>query len=528
MSTQDSEHEQDHANNSSKAIAATFGQPRFRRTLDLATHWAQHHAPEIFWALVFAVLAGYAFALYIEEPSPYTIYVVVDQDTDGETMQILQTAAQKADLPQIGRVKTRIQIEKLPDQDGRAAAEEARKLVSRTDTLLVIEHGRSQNVESSIRTYLGARPQVPVITTVATDDDLLRSCRRSAAETSGGSEGQDRVGSCFNGYWFNSLTKSNEEFAPLLQLSPTNEVQGRSAVQFAIQNGKRRFLIVLGSDPRDQSYTDNMTKAYSDAIHAAHAELKGVVHLSALPSESDLESWMPDCVLYAGGIGEAQTVFRRLSAMSVPNMPLTAILSDSVIQSRGMDTDLAAFGPAVPQDEVLASRSRRRQRGPVEAAVGRERLRPGRQKNAQIAALSIPVNFTYQTDAYDYNIHANPYIDDAFSVAAQLIGDLNVMKGDVWFRIKSSLHVHNVEDARRNLVEVMRQNSTSRTWYQSTSQRTPYVFDGHKPYGGMFHVWRLSPSSPSGKEMDDIDNWHPPRVAPATAAKATTTEGAHP
>jgi hypothetical protein len=299
----------------------------------------------------------------------------------------------------------------------------------------------------------------------------------------------------------------------LLQLSPTNEVQGRSAVQFAAQRGERHFLVVLGNDPNDKSYTDNMSKAYSDAIHAAQAELLGVYPMNALPSESDFERWKPElAVLYAGSVGEAQTLFSRLSAMKLPGVELTVILSDSVIQSRGTDADLAAFSPAVPGDSVSPLPKAAGRLGPIEQAAQRERM-PTEQcpRVPLVAEHGLPVNFTYQTDANDYNSHTNPYVDDGFSIALQLIHDLNDRGGDIGLRVRSRLHMENVNNARRNLLRVMRQNSNSRTWYKSASGRPPYVFEGHKQYGGIFHVWRVRPSSQPGGEMDDVDNWHPPR-----------------
>jgi hypothetical protein len=485
-----------------------------RRILGLIKHWASQHTGEILWAFVFAVLAGYVFALYSEEPKPYKIYVVADSDTDSETLKMLQTEDQKSEFTRIGGVKVQVQLEILPhvDQNSRTAAKIAQKLVEASDTLLVIEHGRSQNIEDSVRAYFGARPQIPLITTVATDDDLLTLCRKNPSQTSTMETNQGD--SCFDGYWFDALTQNNEAFAPLLQISPTNLVQGSSAVQFAVQRGnKHRFLIVLGNDPNDQSYTDNMKNAYSAAIHDAHAELVGVLRMNELPS-SDFESLRPDCVLYAGGSGEAQTLFNHLLAVKRRGAEFSLMLSDSVIQSRGTDADLAEFIPVIPGRAVPPAANVAGGHGPIVLAGKLDRV-PAEHppKFSSVAQYSIPVNFTYQTDASDYNSHNNPYVDDAFSVALQLINDLNKRGSDIRLRVKSLLHVQNARDVRRNLLRVMKENSSSRIWYKSASG-TPYVFDGPKQYHGIFHVWQLrQPSSLPGAEMDDVDYWHMPRAA---------------
>lgn len=472
------------------------------RVARLLKHWGRQHTSEVFWAFVFAILAGYVIALYSEGPTPYKIYVVADSDTDSDTMKVFQKEDQKPEFAWIGGVKVQVQLETLvgSDSSGKAAQQMAQNLVDAPDTLLVIEHARSQNIENSVQTYFDARPQVPLITTVATDDDLLAPC---SAKDNG------QRGSCFDGYWVDAVTKHKEPFAPLLQLSPTNQVQAASAVQFAIQNGKRRFLVILGNDPNDQSYTANMNSAYSAAITAANAQVVGIFHMDALPKNSDFDKLKPDCVLYAGGFGEAQTLFNDLTTMQSGVPEFTLMLSDSVIQSRGKD-DLAEF--QLPDRTALPANANAAQKGAVVAAAIRERIpiqQPG--NTTPKTEHTLQVNFTYQTDAGDFDSHSNAYVEDAFSVALQLINDLNDRGVDLRLRLKSLLHLQSAKDVRRNLLEVMRENSSSRTWYKSASG-IPYVFDGPKQYRGIFHVWQLRPHpSLLAGEMDDVDHWHIPR-----------------
>jgi hypothetical protein len=531
MNVQGSGHERPQAANAAPAVAGTGVKGSYGRwrIVGLTKHWASEHTSEIFWAFVFAVLVGYALELYFEQPSPYKIYVVADPDTDSETLKTFQSEARKDHVARIGRVKIRVQLEILPDQGSQTAAQKAEELANRADTLLVIQHGRSQKVLHSVQAYFGARPQVPLITTVATDDDLLTPCLPGPGQAPAMPQRKDT--SCFDGDWFNSLTQNSEPFAPLLQLSPANEVQGRSAVQFAAKWNERHFMVVLGSDPNDQSYTDDMAKAYSSAIREAHAVLAGVFRMNAPPTESDLKTWKPHLtVLYAGSVGEAQTLCSRLSALKPPEMEIALILSDSVIQSRGTDADLAAFSPMAPGGTVLPSSDpdfrslpsgrapaiRQGQsvlQGPAIQAAKREPLSTNHPPEASPdEGHPLPVYFTYQTDANDYNFHTNAYVDDAFSLALQLIRDLKERGGDIGLRARSLLHMENAKDARRNLLGIMRQNSNSRTWYKSASGRMPYIFDGHKQYAGIFHVWQVRPSPQPGSQMDDVDNWHPPRT----------------
>lgn len=110
------------------------------------------------------------------------------------------------------------------------------------------------------------------------------------------------------------------------------------------------------------------------------------------------------------------------------------------------------------------------------------------------------------------SLSVGTYAEDAFFIAEQLITDLNNRGGDIRFRVKSLLHFESADDARRNLVRIMKQNSVFRTSYKSSNSNRIYVFEGHKRYVGIFHVWRIKePSLQLGTEMEDVDNWHVPR-----------------
>jgi len=132
-----------------------------------------------------------------------------------------------------------------------------------------------------------------------------------------------------------------------------------------------------------------------------------------------------------------------------------------------------------------------------------------RGSNARLAALT-SVRFTYPTDATDYNRHVSAYGKDAVSISKQLMGDLNKRGGDVWFKLRSFIHIETIQGARRNLVRVMMENAETRTWYACESS-TACVFDQHRRVSGMFHVWQVNERG-EAHEMLDVDGWHPPRV----------------
>jgi hypothetical protein len=353
-----------------------------------------------------------------------------------------------------------VKVVPLEEDDIEAGTREAKKLVDGSDTLLVIGHLPSPLIEDSLFTYFHADPPVPFLATTASDEDLLVKCRHNAR-------------SCFQDGWF----------APLLQLSPTNKEQGRAAIRFATQHDLRKFLIVSEKDYNTDSYSKDLIQAYHDAIDEFNRErqedgdIAGVVgkyKLDQLPSKDVLEKSDPDCVLYAGDLEAAHGLLNAL-----PGLKSLVILSDSTLASRLSDNALKDF---------------------------------------------TLVRFTYQTDAVDYNDHTNIYGRDAYAIAQQLIGDLDKRGGDFRFWLKSLLHLHSVKDARRNLVHIMEENSTSRTWYRGARYKdepgTAYVFNQEKRVDGIFHAWQLKEDVTPGSQMVDIDNWHPPRASSASRQKS--------
>jgi len=449
-------------------VADKSPQPFWRRGFRSAAGWAQHHKSEVVWAAIFAVIV--AWLLSPPQPRPYTIYVVADSRTESSAMTALESLVRNSpsDALNLGDVPVQVKIEKLDSPEPSAAKAKANELINRPDTLLVIGHLPSSLIEQSLVSYFQSDPPVPVLSTTASAEDLLVACRQFG-------------NACFQDGWF----------APLLQLSPTNKEQGLAAIRFAAQNKKKKFLIVTEREVDRDDYTKDLIQAYHHAIDEQNRQLDsqhslkivGNYTLDHLPAKGILLQSQLDCVLYAGELEAAHGLLHVF-----PNPQPMVILSDSTLESRLSDNALNEFTPA---------------------------------------------RFTYQTDASDYNNHTNVYGVDAYWIARQLIGDLNKRGGDWRYWTKSLLHFHSVKDARRNLVRIMQENSISRTWYRGSPYQgqgggemgMTYVFDNGKRVDGMFHVWQLNTNAGKpGSEMEDIDNWHPPKQAvgdhhPAAVAK---------
>jgi len=401
-------------------------------------HWLRNAIFGLSGFFVAAVICGLLLSYWLPSPAPFKIYIVsgaLSRDR-GSTSRFTEAGSIRG----LRFVRTPVQAQVIVTPLDGSSTAIAADLARRADTLMVIGELTSHSVEESLPIYLGARPQVSVIATVATDDRLLAQC----------SDG------CYD--W---------GFAPLLQLSPTNEAQGRSAVLFASQKHKRRFLVVSGSDPILGSYDQDIVRSFSNAIMEAHAVLVGVNKTDALPSELDFDALRPDCVLYAGGIGEVSVLLNRLSRIRARPM---VILTDAVLGFGSSETFKALQGYD-------------------------------------------PVYVMSATSVVDPDQNNDAALQDALSIAAQLIKDVNERGTDFRFRLKSLLSLSSVDDARRNLVRVMQEDSVSRAVFYGALEdgRPTYIFSGNKRENGVYHVLEWTGATVSGSwEFVDVDAWHAP------------------
>ncbi len=434
--------------------------------------WLRHHKVEIILAVIFAV--PFAFLaerlVGVHEHDPYKIHVVESTDTDKETKELFDDLANHSPLrvQSMGDVPVKLEVSILPNDDIATAQKLAADLATAPDTLMIIGHLPSGITEAILPIVMKERPQIPYISTSASADELLANCDPKDVAVNG--------------------------FVPLIQPSPRNCDEAAAAVKYALQEKKQRFLLVTDKPPEKDPYLASLSSAWEKEIVKGHASVVGN-HAMDLPlSDEQLKNWNPDCILYAGGVGVAQTLMNSLAsseslakALMASEVKLLAIFADSVIESRDKDTNLISLSTAP--------------RGKVTNLNGLTDLR-----------------FTYAANADDYNVHDNEYAQDALRIATQLIADLSERGGDLRYRLRSLLHLETVKDARRNLIQIMAQNAHLRSWYECNGGE-PCVFT--KFYGsegmfhsrrinGMFHVWEADSGT---AKMKDVDYWHPPKSA---------------
>ncbi|HZD32935.1 MAG TPA: ABC transporter substrate-binding protein [Candidatus Angelobacter sp.] len=428
------------------------------------------HTGEILWACIFAAALGWPFARLIDPPKPdLKLLVLADDRTPQETIAAFEQA--RHDLQSqltIGGAPVEVEIQQLKATEKIETT--AKEITAGNSVIMVIAHAGSEAVESVLPVFFGTARKIPVITTVASDDNLLIKCVPGGA----------------------IACADSSDFVPLLQLSPTNTEQGRWAIAYATEHHKRKFMIVYDDDGgTNKSYAENLRDAYAKAIDHFNQEGSGPPATivgpfkidTSPPTERDFTPNNPDCILYAGGAGNVRRLLDRIPRTS---RPLMVILSDSTVQRGITASDLA--------DSIY------------------------------------PINFTYQTDAYDYNHRTNPYSSDSLAIAAEVIGDLNRRGLSLKYRLKSLLGLETATDARRELVRVIKENAIFRTSYEGSPQKgvetvlhPVYTFEGYKRTNGIYHVWELArtTSEEKNEEMKDVDNWHPKRQV--LAAKPNTS-----
>jgi hypothetical protein len=467
--------------------------------------WVQHHGGEVLWAVIFALAVGLPaavyFAYYFIEPKPYKIYIVAgshylnkSKDPNLDTATQFKLSFPKRRLADF--VDVDLEVVELSDDDCKTAVAKAQELAAKDDTLLVIGHLDSEPTEASLPFYLNARPQVPFLASVQTDDDLLgKACRKDPGA-------QSVEFNCYDGLLP----------LPYLQLSPTNLEQARWAVRFAVENHAHKFLIIE-NDMVNKSYAGSLADDYTRAITEQNHAISDQHNSSHTPVPMDqvlTESLVPiqtlsdeilweqfkdgevDCVLYVGGFDGTGPLLKRIGDLrkahldnaqdhaetKIAGRPLMVVLDDSVVEERLSAADFALS----------------------------------------------PIHITDQADAADYSSGISIYGIDSIEIATQLIDDLNRRGFDWKFRVRKLLHRLTVEDARRNLVHVMQQNFDYHSSYfgavrsaRFPDSRSVYVFDGYTRANGMFHVWQRIKSG-AGYQYIDVDRWHPLRNIPDNSA----------
>src|SRR5215469_12159408 len=423
-----------------------------------------HHKSEVIAALLIGVPVAAYFALVFDrsEPRHYKIYIVAGPRTEKADLDRIAQSSSLQDL-KIQDVKVESAVIQMADNNPETAAEKARYIVDQDDALLVIGHMSSQSTERALPIFFRAKPQIPFIATVQTDENLLRECGRD----------------CYG-----------KAPAPLLQLSPVNSEQARWAIKFAIEQGASKFLIVRDTDPTNQAYIEGLVRAYHDAISGLGDDI-GVSEMDATTTDASSavqSSYGPNCVLYAGGATQGGVL---VNTVQKSGKNLKIILSDAVVTSNIR----TYFGGAVRPVDITNQ---------ADATDFNNHLNTYGWDGAAIAKELIG---DLQDRGYDWRFHVKGwfYRESATDARRNLV---RVMKENIKFRTS-------YRGAPDTAVSPGSPTIYAFT-YKPNADRPDDAIPFGRRIGGMFHVWEWNPTD---NLMTDIDKWHPQRGFTVVASR---------
>ena len=190
-----------------------------------------------------------------------------------------------------------IDIEFLDWSDLQDAVEIANDIALKRDVLAVIGHGSSSASKIALPVYMSQEPKIPVILVTETNPDLLpRHCDEP------------------------------EMPCPVLRLSPTDDDQAETAVEFSIFNKCMSFGVVR--DSSNPVYGNYLSDKIVSSLHEWGAAVMMSTESSNVSTAISNEITDIDCFFFIGRYYNALTLIRQTKQFNAERNT-TYILSDS-------------------------------------------------------------------------------------------------------------------------------------------------------------------------------------------------------
>src|SRR5258708_4256008 len=402
---------------------------------------------------LFMVIVGLVIFKPIEQwwsgPEVYKVYLVGNKN-DSETQRIFRSIQQETALAKLKIDGREVDVEEKDDKGEIHVAQEiASHLVNGPDTLMVIGHVFSQRTKEILPTYMAGNPPVPVITTRETLPTLM-----------------GKVEYC----------QEPGRYCPLIAMSPTDNDQAQSIVDFAESQGAETFLILREDDDKNTDYIHGLVKCLRARIDADRNKMDAKVTAELLVLDQvsidaavDLTiSKHPKCIVYIGNFGTGKTYLSALQQQKAKNSqivysPIT-VLTDSSVGQEMLMSDVGS---------VFAS---------------------------------------YQLSGEQYLAADNVYGVDSFAMVKQLVRQVDenpiALQTDWHSSLRHLLNMHRVRDARIALIAAMKANADSGQPYVGLNGRKYAYVTPYSRQDSYFHVWRVENHLIA--EADSHDGWAKP------------------
>lgn len=233
---------------------------------------------------------------WLQGPTEYRIYIVGSFEELGWS-EIYDGFRERWNQKPISVNDVPIRADFLDWKDLPKAEEIANEIALRTDVLAVVGHGNSSASRIALPVYMAQDPKIPVILVTETNPDLLpRRC------------------------------DPPEMPCPVLRLSPTDDDQAETAVEFGIYSGCRDVGVVR--DSSNPVYGNYLADKIVNSLHEWGASVMISTEASNVLLANPAVSRGIDCFFFIGRYYNALTLMRQTQADN-SNPKRKYILTDS-------------------------------------------------------------------------------------------------------------------------------------------------------------------------------------------------------
>jgi hypothetical protein len=365
-------------------------------------------------------------------PKAYKIYFVGNLQ-DKDVKRVLLGVKQESDSDKLEVDGVNVEFER---EDDNGTAEGARavaaKLAKQDDTLIVIGHVLDQQTAEALPIYMSASPAVPVIATVETYPRLAQDIPKCTHE------------------------KSENDYCPFIQMSPSEDEEAVRAVDFAIKKGKKRFLVASETGGIGNDKTTALRKDYQKILTEPGNGASGIesavfidIPNQSVPDIAKIQLADPDCILYIGGLDTALPLIHSVQRVTNQNHWPLFVLSETSLRRSFLPENF----PDLTDVYVVS-----------------------------------------QEDGREIKMPSSVYGRDAYNIASTLLQAANAQltTSPTWlYKLRKAINMHRAADVRQAIKNTMVHGELSAQDFTGSSQNV-YRFSNHKRVNSHFHMLQMS------------------------------------
>jgi ABC-type branched-subunit amino acid transport system substrate-binding protein len=242
---------------------------------------------------------------------------------------------------------------------------------------------------------------------------------------------------------------TNERY-PILRLSPLDNKQAEQAADFAQRKGARNFWVV--EDTSNPTYSRYLALEFIKQVQSRGNRVLLWSNNMMVPSADTLKAFKIDCVFFAGEASKALILIRQIRAINWGHNPPMIILSDWCADPKLINEGGADVGQGVYLTNPLDARDY--------STTGRGYVPAGEL--------------------------ARTIVDQVLDDASRRFRSSQIDNSVVRYALQKALNIHRVSDARRTIIEVLREH------HSFSSGEIQFDDDGNRiDAAAKFHIWTI-------------------------------------